>query len=302
MLKNKKYFTKGQYLFWLLILLLVSFAFLHLADKMFKEEGIVERIIEEERPPIVDTTSIIKTDTTKKIINDSILFKWEWNDYNDKKRVINFKLSAGDLQKATANRINYPFANRTIWKSMFKSDFKYLKSLIYAYKKGIEQNNLTNLDALDYVISSIQYIGYTWICAGTNDSKCGNNSAPLEECKPKNIGGIVDPGCCDNIIPYAVYSPFEFAYYRTGDCDTKALFAYTILKGLGYNNVCVIHGDTDRGKHAMLGIKIPNPPFNRHFIRDYNGQKIYAWETTANNFKLGQKVWDSWTNWEIGLE
>ena len=66
MLKNKKYFTKGQYLFWVLILLLISFAFFHLADKMFKEEGIVERIIDAERPPLIDTTSIIETDTTSK--------------------------------------------------------------------------------------------------------------------------------------------------------------------------------------------------------------------------------------------
>ena len=45
----------------------------------------------------------------------------------------------------------------------------------------------------------------------------------------KNLQGIFNSlqgnyfsnGCCNDVDPFGVYSPFEFAYKKTGDCDTK---------------------------------------------------------------------------------
>ena len=301
MFKNKKYFTKGQYLFWGLIILFLVLAIFHFSDGVFQREGIAKQIVSIEKGDDFDTLDIVKNDSTKAIIDDSILFKWNWKDYKGKKRFINFKLSKRNFVQARYNRKSFRLPGLGVWGHMFKYDLKYLKSIIKAYDISIKKNHLYGQDALDYVVSSIQYIGYTYICAGTEDSRCGFNDATKEDCKPKNVANIGTPGCCDNVIPWAVYSPFEFAYLRTGDCDTKSLFAYTILKGLGYKNVFVLHGNVEAGYHAMLGVKTPNPPSRRRYIRDYDGQKIYAWETTTGASRLGQKVWDSWTEWEIGL-
>jgi hypothetical protein len=301
MFKNKKYFTKGQYLFWGLIILFLVLALFHLADSIFSKEGVAEQIVRMESGDDLDTLGVVKKDSTNTIIDDSISFQWNWKDYKGKKRCVNFKLSKKDLNKARYNRKSFQTANLEVWEHMFKYDLKFLKSIIKAYNLSIKKNHLNGQDALDYVVSSIQYIGYTYICAGTEDSRCGFNDASKEDCKPKNVANIGTPGCCDNVIPWAVYSPFEFAYLRTGDCDTKSLFAYTILKGLGYNNVFVLHGKVEAGYHAMLGVKTPNPPSRGRYIRDYDGQKIYAWETTSGASRLGEKVWNSWTEWEIGL-
>ena len=43
--KQRRYFSNGQKLFWILLLVLVVFSFLHLADKMFKSDGIAEAIV-----------------------------------------------------------------------------------------------------------------------------------------------------------------------------------------------------------------------------------------------------------------
>ena len=301
MFKNKKYFTKGQYLFWGLIILFLLLALFHFADSFYSKEGLAEQIVRMESGDDLDTLGIVKKDSTNTIIDDSIFFQWNWKDYKGKKRCINFKLSKGDLKKARNNRKSFQIPGLEVWGHMYNNDVNYLKNIIKAYDLSIKKNHLYGQDALDYVVSSIQYIGYTYICAGTEDSRCGFNDATKEDCKPKNVANIGTPGCCDNVIPWAVYSPFEFAYLRTGDCDTKSLFAYTILKGLGYNNVFVLHGKVEAGYHAMLGVKTPNPPSRGRYIRDYDGQKIYAWETTSGASRLGQKVWDSWTEWEIGL-
>ncbi len=301
MFKNKKYFTIGQNLFWGLFFLFIILAISHFSDSMFSNQDFTEQIVNVEKKDDYDTINVLQKDSIKATIDDSIIFKWNWKDYNGKKRFIDFKLSKEDLNKARQNRKSFQIEGLEVWNHMFKNDLSYLKSIVKAYKKSIKKNNLYGQEALDFVVSSIQYIGYTYICSGTDDSRCGFNDATKEDCRPKNVANNGIPGCCDNVKPWAVYSPFEFAFFRTGDCDTKSLFAYTILKGLGYNNVYVIHGKVEAGYHAMLGIKTPNPPVRGRYIRDYDGEKIYAWETTCGESRLGEKVWNSWTEWNIGL-
>lgn len=310
MLKNKNYFTKGQYLFWVLILLLVSFAFFHLADNMFTEEGIVEQIINEERPPILDTTLTIEADTISDKNEDLIPITWSWKDYKGISRSITFKLSKIDLIKSSKNRKNLkpeysidPWsAFPGVYNSMYNNDRKSLKSIVDAYKREIKSAGISNYqEGLDFVVSSIQSLGYTFICDG-EIINCGKNGNPSEDCRPPKKGFFSDDfGCCDNVKPLGVYSPVEFAFNRTGDCDTKSLFAYTILKEMGYKDVAVLIGNANGGGHSMLGVKVSNPPFNKLFIRHNNGSKYYAWEVTQGDNKLGQNCWSTWDDWRISI-
>ena len=310
MLKNKNYFTKGQYLFWILIFLLVSFAFFHLADKMFDEEGIAERIMDEERPPVVDTTNVIENDTTSEKKEDLIPITWKWKDYKGISRSITFKLSKGDLFKSAKNRKNLnpnysldPWsAFPGVYSSMYMNDKNYLKSIVEAYKNEIKSAAISNYqESLDFVVSSIQELGYTYICSGEQD-RCGINGHPDEDCRPPKKGFFTDDlGCCDDVLPLAVYAPFEFAFQQTGDCDTKALFAYTILKEMGYKDVAVLIGNANGGGHSMLGVKVPNPPFNKLYVTHNDGSKYYAWEVTQGDNKLGQNCWSKWDDWRVSI-
>jgi hypothetical protein len=308
--KNKKYFTIGQNIFWILIILLISFLFFHLADRMFDGSGITEELVFQETKLDPDTSIINHEKDTSALKNDSINFVWHWKDYNEIDRSITFKLSKSDLIKSEYNRktINPqysmdPFsAFPSVYTSMYLNDKNYLKSLINSYKIAIKSAGISDYqEGLNFVVSSIQNIGYTYVCSGESNSRCGLDS-PKEDCRPPRPGFFSDDmGCCDNVIPLAVYAPFEFAYQRTGDCDTKALFAYTILKELGFNNVAVLIGYTEGGGHSMLGVKVPNPPYNDHFVISNDGAKYYAWEVTQGSNKLGQQCWGSWNNWRISI-
>ena len=310
MLRNKKYFTKGLYLFVALTILLFSFAFFHLADKMFTEEGIVERILDDERVPIVDTTSTIVNDTSSVKDKDLIPFTWKWKDYKGISRSITFKLSKSGLINSTKNRRNLnpeysmdPWsAFPGVYNSMYINDKKYLKSITEAFKKEIKSAGISNYqESLDFVVSSIQSLGYTYICSGEQD-RCGENGSPAEDCRPPKTGFLYDDlGCCDNVIPLGVYAPFEFAFQQTGDCDTKSLFAYTILKEMGYKDVAVLIGNTNGGGHSMLGVKVPNPPYNKLYITHSDGSKYYAWEVTQGDYKLGQSCWSTWEDWIVSI-
>ena len=310
--KQRRYFSNGQKLFWILLLVLVVFSFLHLADKMFKSDGIAEAIVKLEKPEeqiTIDTSSV--KDTTQSNC-EMVPQTWTWQDYNGNSHSIDFKLCKEDYEKSTKNRIkiNPEYSIMDPWSAfpgvywnMYQNDRAFIKNIVNAYKNEIKKAGITDYqESLDFVVSSIQTLGYTFVCDGTRDSRCGQGDATLEDCRPPNLGFFGDDlGCCDNVIPLAVYSPMEFAYQRTGDCDTKALFAYTVLKEMGFTNVAVLIGDTDGGGHSMLGIKIPNPPYNKYYVTDNDGSKYYAWEVTSGNNKLGQECWLTWQGWKISI-
>jgi hypothetical protein len=311
--KERRYFSNGQKLFWILLLVLVVFSFLHLADKMFKSDGIAEAIVKLEKPEeqiAIDTSSV--KDTTQSNC-EMVPQTWTWQDYNGNSHSINFKLCKDDYKKSTKNRIKInPEYSMDQWSAlsgvywnMYQNDRTFIKNIVNAYKNEIKKAGITGYkECLDFVVSSIQTLGYTYVCMGTANSRCGvKDATPEEDCRPPKTGFLRDDlGCCDNVIPSAVYSPMEFAYQRTGDCDTKALFAYTVLKEMGFTNVAVLVGNTDGGGHSMLGVKIPNPSKNKLYVTDNDGSKYYAWEVTSGNYKLGQECWQTWTDWKISIK
>jgi hypothetical protein len=112
-------------------------------------------------------------------------------------------------------------------------------------------------------------------------------------------------GCCNNVIPIAAYTPAEFIYKKTGDCDTKALIAYALLKKFGYDAAVIlgdVYGvDNRAGKHAMLALANVNPVIPSQNVR-YRGRIYYPWEVTSfrDACQLGNMaMWNGWSNWEV---
>lgn len=82
-------------------------------------------------------------------------------------------------------------------------------------------------------------------------------------------------------IKFGVQAPVEFMYNLQGDCDTRALFCYTVLEHYGYDVAILI---SEYYSHALLGLAIPSTGQGL----TYRGKRYYAWETTAKGFQLGQ--------------
>ena len=66
-----------------------------------------------------------------------------------------------------------------------------------------------------------------------------------------------------------------------GDCDTRTLFLYGLLKHEGYD--VVIFG-SEKYRHSILGIDLPILAPNYKWV---NGTKYYLWETTNTGFEAG---------------
>ena len=82
-------------------------------------------------------------------------------------------------------------------------------------------------------------------------------------------------------IKFGVQAPAEFMYNLQGDCDTRALFCYTVLDHFGYDAAILI---SQYYAHAILGLAIPSTGASL----SYRGKRYYTWETTAKGFQLGQ--------------
>lgn len=239
---------------------------------------------------------IVANDTTTNLSDDEFADQDEsgdkvyipnslkWSNYSNKKFSFDYRIAESDFIEAQANRSQY-FGDtwHDIYQNLYENDRRMLSSV---YKKfdALKQG----YDALDFarlIVSSIQEIPYTWILVE------GCNDAP-------NFSEIQSSGfkCIGYIEHYAVLSPAEFLVSQKGDCDTKSMVLYTILKRFNYDVRILI---SEQYGHAMLGINIPASGI----YLNYQGEKYYVWETTVEGMDVGliSPDYSNLSLWEVAL-
>ena len=320
-MENKgNYFSKANKLFWGLIIVIIIFSILKLNPGIFKSEDLAKEIIRNDSLSKIDwddkiveiDSATISTDTIS-IENDTIaipkdtvvkkkkeieISEWNWRDFKGKMHTITFSFPKNSLAKAQQNRLQ----NQS-YGPLYEHDKSLLSDLINKMKLEIKRDNLNYMETLEYVCSSIQYIPYTLVLS-SDGIEYPPNSGNFFKCPCQtpfgfynnNCDSKTQNGCCNDVDPFGVYSPFEFAYKKTGDCDTRALLAFTILKEMGFQ-VAVMVSNTQH--HSVLGIYLPNS-HNYSVGRSIYGNKYALWELTSPNWRLGYGV--EGNDWNAELE
>ena len=72
----------------------------------------------------------------------------------------------------------------------------------------------------------------------------------------------------------------EFLYSLSGDCDTRSVLLYTLLKQVEIDPIIVISNEY---AHAMIAVDIPGA--GDYII--HKGKKFYFWETTNTGWLPG---------------
>ena len=310
-MKNKieKYFNITNGIFWILFLIIILLYLPFIKSTIFKNNTLAE--IEKEY--LIEKNKVENTenknkeeeqednngqDTTNQSDNNISTIQWNWIDYENVHHKLKINVKNNDIANGINARENKSFSGdwNDLYNTLYKSSLPTLQPLISAMKASIKSNKLNYQEALDFVISSIQFIPYTLVVEN-NECPCTLFGIDFkDDCKPRRDNS----GCCNNIRPGAVYSPTEFLIKKTGDCDTKSLFAYSILKKLGFD-VAVIVGEVEGGLHAMVAVNLLSPPVITKYVK-YNGKNYYPWEVTSGNSRLGDmRMWNSWRNWSVVL-
>lgn len=296
-MENKeRYFSIANRLFWILIIIIIVFSILKFNPGIFKSKNLAKDIIRNDSLSKVDwdeklvdvDSSKIKRDTSTEKVN-YINKTWKWNDFKGRSYVMDFKIKKNDYESSTRLRSNSNKTDGDLYYEMYANDNKLLEDMINSYKRIIQSRGLNYMESMQMIVTSIQSIPYVLVSIG----KCPESKRGLKyvaDCIPHT-----DPSsCCSFVLPYGVYSPVEFAVQRTADCDTRSLFAYTILKKLGFD-VAIINNTT----HSVLGVNIPKIPGDGKTGSIGMAKKYYLWELTVYGPELGQNK--DGNDWEIAL-
>tara|TARA_R110002072_G_scaffold85225_3_gene193099 strand:- start:63388 stop:64425 length:1038 start_codon:yes stop_codon:yes gene_type:complete len=193
------------------------------------------------------------------------------------------------------NHINnyVPPAGGNFWGNLYrymdKKDTPSLDLVIETFKKINEEKQLDQMEFAEMVVSCIQDIPYSFVF----QEKCLPASYYEDEIKT-----ILEkcPECCIGNVAYGVQNPVSFIQNLKGDCDTRTVLIYSILKYFNYD-VAILNSDFYR--HSIIGIHLPASGLNKI----YNGKKYILWETTAKYFKAGDlpATFNDVTYWNVVL-
>ena len=241
----------------------------------------------EEVGSFVENQQVPKLDVQK--LDSGINVKWTWVDYYGLIYNIDFTIPRSDIDKGEYNRLYeirpLPLSpNEIDYGSLIRTGgIKFMDELSQKLKALAINNNLDFRRLADVTVCMIQNIPYTLIHQMSHTSI-------LNLAKEQHIEFLIsyhnDPannpyhrdwygGCRDSVEPAGVFTPAEFISSMQGDCDTRSLFLYTLMKKMGYD-VAIVNGPG----HSMLGCNLEPENPSALYIND-NENRYYFWETTV---------------------
>ncbi len=200
----------------------------------------------------------------------------QWKDYEQRPHKVLLSINSDFVnlfsQKRKEIKVNsqkeYSFLLKNLYDPSDESLFKTYQAL-KPLKDSVSQQKFPEL-----VTSMVQHIPYYVIV----DGSC--NPMEYEDSKIRELL-LTNP--CEPYIKNGIKSPPEFLKDLKGDCDTRSLFAYSILKHFGYDVVIL---SSLNYKHSMLGINETQVDA-KGLTKIHNQKKYLFCELTARS-KIGQ--------------
>ena len=193
-----------------------------------------------------------------------------------------FHRSLADME--TPNEVNKYW--KSIYQLLAQNDSRKLDSLVEFFRIRSKALDMSPAQTAEMVVTFIQNIPYVLIHEGSCAEAVSSGNAFMAEYHQQGkvcVAGVVA----------GVQSPYEFAHDLKGDCDTRSLLAYTILRAMKIP--CSVWISQAYG-HSILGVGLPAGGQNYKVV---NGVRHFGVELTATGFRLGmiapdQTEMDNW--------
>jgi hypothetical protein len=225
-----------------------------------------------------DSTSSSNKTTSKTIKKevkaDKIISNYTyWYDFYNNYYNANLEISRNAYYKSIRNKENnYASTIGALYRVIYNSD-KLDLNLVYEELDFIRRDrSLSKRRFAEIIVSMVQNIPYNIIV---------QESCSLAQIRNDSVNEMILRGYeCEGNVYAGVYSPLEFVKKMKGDCDSRTLFIYTVLKKFNYDVVIL---NSDLYAHSIIGLNIPSSGRYKY----YNGKRYYTWETTAKGYELG---------------
>lgn len=200
---------------------------------------------------------------------EGILHHRVWKDLDDSQHALTFSLAASDNESSFHHRdeVEVPEdgTEKGFWRNLYLDLYDHDKTTLQPLSDSLlalaNRDNLIENGLVYATVSMVQDVRYNYILQ--SDSCFTHTDYP-----------------CVPLQRYGVLSPVEFMYSLAGDCDTRTLLLFTLLKNLGYDPIIV---NSYQYKHSMLAVDLPVT--GDYFI--HKGRKFYFWETTSKGWLPG---------------
>lgn len=175
---------------------------------------------------------------------DSYWYDYDYIMYRGTTKVRENDVINSGLYKSSIN----PNTWGELYKNIYINDKSKLNLVYPMLDKIWNDNNFSRRKFADVVVSFVQHIPYKLLTK--------------------------------NMTAFGLYTPLEFMAKMNGDCDTRTVFLYTVLKRYNYDVVIL---DSENYLHSMIGLNISSS--GRY--KSYRGKRYYTWETTNKGWRLG---------------
>lgn len=226
------------------------------------------------KPATVDKTKTILVKGIQLISKDGktedllISRNMSWNGYSGEKYHGNYSVKKSDLDQSRnfKNSLSQQSAYNSVIYNLSAYDSNKLSGLYSMFDKIQSERRLNNKMFAEMVVSFVQQIPYYLVL----DQSCNIN-----DYQDPSVKQILkeNPGRCTPNQKFGITTPVEFMANLQGDCDSRTVLLYTILKHYNYE---VAIFSSEIYKHSILGVELP-----------YNGVKYpiaghqyTLWETT----------------------
>jgi len=190
-----------------------------------------------------------------------------WKDFEGNDRNLDYSISSRSEEESFNFRNTVEPAEdgteKTFWKNFYFGLYDHDQEAMKVIGDSIrsKEKNSESPELIYKAVSLIQDIPYNYILP--------DDSCELHTDYP-----------CVPLQRYGVLSPVEFLYTLSGDCDTRTVLLFTLLKNLGFDPIIV---NSAQYRHSMLAIDVPAE--GDYFI--HKARKFYFWETTATGWLPG---------------
>ncbi len=178
-----------------------------------------------------------------------------------------------------------------LYSGMIKNDNPKIQEIVKQFADKSRDKNLNQLQTAEMVTTFVQEIPYYLVHDYTCQEVIDNSNSAF-------INSYHRDGkpCLPNI-PGGVQSPYEFLHNLKGDCDTRSLLAFAILKELHISASIWV---SEAYGHSILGVGLS---VAGGAYKTVEGVNHYGVELTAKGFRIGMVGPDNknMSNWDIAL-
>jgi curved DNA-binding protein CbpA len=223
------------------------------------------------------------TDSSTQNSEDTLITHFiRWADYGHANYETTLSISVHDVRSSTIdhNTMDPFFTTNSlapVYSEMLQKDVTKMNYIYSAFDSIKRANSMDELSFARMMVSCVQSIPYFLVV----DRSCTDQ---YDDEFTRNYLATCNRDCCIGNEKYGVRSPAEFIGDLKGDCDTRALFLYGLLKHFNYNVALVT---SQYYQHAMIAVNFPNDNVDGLAMNIHN-KNYYMWETTSAGLDAGR--------------